>query len=439
MTPTLASRLAAALGDSPLAATWRETAAPFLEHRGGEPAAGWDGGVVRGLARVLATSVEAAGFLARRSALLERLADLDAGYLERRAQELGKEADQAQDLEGLLDALRLLRREETLLATCLDLGDLVDFEQVSVFLSHLAESILRTALLAAREALATGAGAPPLAVVGMGKIGGREFTYESDLDLVFLHEGGTEDVGRAARLAQRLISYLSTMTGAGIAYRVDARLRPSGQQGTLVTSLDAFERYQRGQARTWEHLVLMRARVLAGDAPQAPAVLERTRAAVIARHGNPWPEIAAMRGRVERERVSPDPDLVDYKTGPGGLMDVDFLAAGAALEQGGAPFPAIPSVPALLRHAAGPEVERVLAGYRFLRRLEARARWVAGRPVESLRRSDPSFARLAELMEPGVGADTLVRRIADARVVIRAAFDAVTEAGSVAVLGGRGA
>ncbi len=439
---TLEERLEAALAGTPLAGRWREAAAPLLERGDRDALAELDEAVVRGLARLLASQAEAAGFLARRRSLLARLAALDAGYLERRGAELDADAAlaYAHDLEAWLDELRLLRREETLLAACLDFSGLVPFEAVSAFLSRLAEAIVRAALRVAEEQVASGPGDAPLAVVGMGKIGGREFTYHSDLDLVFLYAGTPGQITRAARVGQRLIAHLSTMTGAGVAYAVDTRLRPSGQQGTLVTSLEAFERYQRDAASTWEHLVLMRARVLADGSGRARAVLERTREAVISATRDPWPEVESMRSQVERERVRGGPELVEFKTGAGGLMDMDFLAEGGVLERGRSGLPEVPSIEALLRHAVqGPRVEGLLEGYRFLRRVEARARWHAGRPVEAVRRDGGALSVVAELVEPGLGASALLERVRRERERIREAFQAVVAARSIAVLeaGGR--
>ena len=110
---------------------------------------------------------------------------------------------------------------------------------MSEYLSIVAEATTRAALALARREL-RGADHGAFAVIGMGKIAGREFTYHSDLDLIFLYGGDTE-IDRASRLGQRLISYLTTMTGAGIAYEVDTRLRPSGQQGMLVASFAGYE------------------------------------------------------------------------------------------------------------------------------------------------------------------------------------------------------
>jgi glutamate-ammonia-ligase adenylyltransferase len=388
-----------------------------------------------GLARLLAIRGELGGFLAHRPALRERVAAAVPESLASRARELEADAPEAPegDLEGALDALRLLRREETCLAACLDLGGVVPFEEASEFLSRLAECIARRALGLAQGRPARGA----LSVLGMGKLAGRELTYHSDLDLIFLYEGGPERVTEASRAGQRLIAYLATQTGAGIAYAVDARLRPSGQQGTLVTGFDPFERYQCEKAETWEHVAVLRSRAIAGDLRRAQEVLDRVHARLLARRERPWAYLAALRQRVVDERSSPSRDVIDFKTGPGGLMDVDFLAGGACLERGAAPFPRYPSVPAMLRAAVrGGRVEQVLEDYRFLRLAEARARLCAGRGVESLQRSDPGLPAVAELVEPGLGPEGLVERIAATRARVRAAWEAVVEADSAAALEG---
>ena len=126
--------------------------------------------------------------------------------------------------------LNLGESDETALAACADLGGLAPFEDVSEYLSLVAETTTRFALDLAHRDLPADASGAGFAVIGMGKIAGREFTYHSDLDLIFLFDGGAEQIARASRLGQRLISYLTTMTGAGIAYAVDTRLRPSGRR-----------------------------------------------------------------------------------------------------------------------------------------------------------------------------------------------------------------
>jgi len=414
-----------------------EANAPFfLSLRGGDACAdAFDGHALVGLARVLATQSEVAGFLAHRPGLLERLAALGDDSLDAREAELAAEPIpvSAAELEDSLDALRLLRREETCFAACHDLAGLAPFPRIADFLSVLAESIAAAALALAQEALSD---APPLGVLGMGKVAGREFTYHSDLDLILLHGGGAGDVDASSRVGQRFITYLTTMTGAGTAYSVDTRLRPSGNQGVLVTSLAAYERYQREQAHTWEHLALLRARAIAGARADAQATLDRVRDHVVARASPPWDEIAPMRRRVEEERTAKSESERRLKTGPGGLMDVDFLAGGAVLERRARSLPELPSIAALLHAAArGERIEAVVRDYHALRVIEARARWCAGRAVETLRTDDPvALDVVAELVEPGLVGGALVERLAELRGRLRAAYDAVMEAGTIAAL-----
>ncbi len=437
MTGSLASRLAEAVAGSALAEPLTLAGAEFIERRGGDDAAlRLQGANLWGLARVLATRPEIAGFLSHRPALLERIAAAEPGCLAARARELQSEATRAtSDLETSLDTLRILRREETCLAASLDLGGLVPFEEVSEFLSILAETIARTALGLARSTLLDARLGPSFAVIGMGKLAGREFTYHSDLDLIFLFRGGTEVVDSASKLAQRLIAYLGTMTGAGIAYAVDTRLRPSGQQGALVTSFAAFERYQSETAQTWEHLALLRARAIAGDESSAQDVLDRVRARVMERAADPWKNLTDLRQRVVAERAGTSPIEVSFKTGAGGLMDVDFLAGGALLEGRPVSPPALPSVAAMLRTAVrGPRVDDLLRDHRFLRVIEARARWVAGRSVEKLDAEGDGLAAVAELVEPGLAPTALLDRIAATRSRVRAAYHAVVEAHTIAAL-----
>jgi [glutamine synthetase] adenylyltransferase / [glutamine synthetase]-adenylyl-L-tyrosine phosphorylase len=440
--PQLERRLAEALGSDRLVRRMHVTAEGFLAKRGGDAAARrLEGGALLGVARVLATSAQAARLLATRPALLESIADCSTetaseALAQRTAKLLeGELALLAPDLETFLDELRILRRSETVFVACLHLGGLVSFSQASYFLSALAENVVRRALFQAQVRTPK---AESLSVVGMGKIGGREFTYHSDLDLIFLQRGGIEAIALASRIGQRLVAYLSTMTAAGVAYEVDTRLRPSGGQGMLVTSFDSFAAYQEREAQVWEHLALMRARPVAGDLPGARDVLARTRARVLSRAGGPWEEVANMRKRVERERAEKDERAgrIAFKTGPGGLMDVDFLASGALLERGGAP-PEVPSNPALLRSVvAGPPLERLLDAYRELRRIEAVSRWVTGRAIEVFDPKSEAFALSAELADSRDGAHGLAACIEASRATIRNAFQEVLSRGSIVALAG---
>ena len=410
----------------------------FLERRSAELAkASLREPAMRGLARVIASSSEMARYLSLRPGFPERLTDADASSLERRGEQLPEAAPDpyGDDLEQFLDESRLFVRDESAFAACLDLAGIVPLEEVSSFLSLLAETMVERALSAA-QARTTEGPERGLSVLAMGKLAGRELTYSSDLDLIFLYEGDPDAVVGASRVAQRLIHYLSTPTGAGVAYAVDARLRPSGGQGMLVTSFDAYARYQREQAQVWEHLALLRARAVAGDLERAAPLLSHVHDEVRARRTRPWEEVARLRARIAAERTDKIGQRVAFKTGPGGLIDVDFLAAGGQLERGadrGAPT--LPSVPVMLAGAAaGPEVEAVLEAYRSLRVVEARARWVAGRATDVLPTEEEPLAVVAELVESGLGSVELLERTHAARKRVREALERVLAAGTVGAL-----
>jgi glutamine synthetase adenylyltransferase len=151
--------------------------------------------------------------------------------------------------------------------------------------------------------------------------------------------------------------------------------------------------------------------------------------------GKPWPYLADLRARVERERTKAGSAPLAFKTGPGGLMDIDFLAGGGLLERGARELPAFPSVGAMLACALPDErTQRLRADYAALRILESRARWVAGRPVEEIPAEGEGLAAIAELVEPGLAPAALLERTQAVRSRIRAAYRAVVEAGSIEAL-----
>jgi glutamate-ammonia-ligase adenylyltransferase len=438
---TLEARLETVLGSSPLRARIANAAAPLVERRGHDAASErLEGLALAGVARAIAASPESGRYLAHRPELLTRLAAVDTAALAKRSAELERVAlpDPAAGLEDFLDALRLLRRDEMLFAACLQMGGLAPFDEVSRFLSLLAETCMRRALGAAEVAHEVELDGSVLAVLGMGKLAGREFTYHSDLDVIFLYRDDFPDSLVASRTAQRFISYVSTMTGAGFAYQVDSRLRPSGQQGALVTTHEAFARYQTEQAAPWEHLALLRSRAIAGDVDRAQKALEQTREKIVRAAPNPWAYVGDMRGRVIDERGVEDEKKAALKAGRGGIMDVEFLAAGALLERGlqvgGTAFPAIPAM--LRATESGPRVEALIADYAFLRRIEACARWHAGRPIETLALQGETAEIVADLVEPGVDAHALAQLLVDARERIAAAFECVAESASIEALSG---
>jgi glutamate-ammonia-ligase adenylyltransferase len=397
--------------------------------------------IARGLARAVASNMECGRYLAHRPELMTQLSRARAATLAERASELLDPAAVERfaaggDLEASLDELRLLRSDETVLTACLDLSDEVPFELASEHLSIVAEGCMSRALALASQQLSVDDRDGPLSVVGMGKLAGRELTYRSDLDLIFLYPDEIEDSQAAAKLAQRMIAYLSTPTGAGVAYEIDARLRPSGRQGALVTSYSAFSSYQTKRAALWEHLALLRARAISGRVDEGQALLERVQRQVVTPARSLWPELSAMRDRVTRERGGASKGQVPFKAGAGGLMDVDFLAAGGLLERGTRLEQGVlPSVPEMLRASSRSNgAPQPLDHYSILRRLEARARWVIGRAVERVSASSDVFPVISELFRAGLSPESLLSEIETARSGVRGAFERVVSAQQIGAL-----
>jgi glutamate-ammonia-ligase adenylyltransferase len=207
-------------------------------------------------------------------------------------------------------------------------------------LAELADGLLRAVLALARRELEAAHGRMPgagFAVIAYGSVGGRELGFDSDLDLVFLHDARGDEVSDGprpldvpryfARLAQKLVSLLGTGTAAGRLYEVDVRLRPDGAKGVLVSSLRSFEDYQRQRAWTWEQQALVRARAVAGDA-ELCAGFAAVRGQVLCQAREPdalKQEVQAMRRRMRAELDRSQGGRFDLKQGDGGLVDLEFL------------------------------------------------------------------------------------------------------------------
>jgi len=233
------------------------------------------------------------------------------------------------DAEAAMDALRHFQHAHTFRLLAQDLAGQLTIERLADHLSALADTILDATLARCWQELRKSAQAPPrFAIIGYGKLGGKELGYASDLDLVFLYEDDDARDGAAelyARLAQRINTWLTSATGAGRLYETDLRLRPDGAAGLLVSSVAAFARYQREQAWTWEHQALTRARFVAGDA-SIGATFEATRDAVLRLQRDPVKlatDIVDMRARMAAEHVNRTP-LFDVKHDTGGMVDIEF-------------------------------------------------------------------------------------------------------------------
>ncbi|MGH7779056.1 MAG: bifunctional [glutamate--ammonia ligase]-adenylyl-L-tyrosine phosphorylase/[glutamate--ammonia-ligase] adenylyltransferase, partial [Candidatus Binataceae bacterium] len=244
------------------------------------------------------------------------------------------------DFESKLDALRAFRHQEFLRVAIADLAGDLEVAEVETELTNLAEAVVETALEIARADIASRHPIPSalrLVVLAMGRLGAGEMTYNSDLDLIFVYDDAADEAAggqmAASRIAQKLIATLESRTREGYAYKLDLRLRPSGNQGPLVTSLAGFRDYHRQSSAVWERQALVRGRVVAGDAHLAEEVEAARREFVFSRPINrkEVQEIAAMRARMEREIGAEDKSRLNLKHGRGGLVDVEFLAQMMAL------------------------------------------------------------------------------------------------------------
>ena len=168
---------------------------------------------------------------------------------------------------------------------------------------------------------------PRFAVIGYGKLGGKELGYASDLDIIFLHDDPHEHAPENyARLAQRLNHWLTTRTGAGVLFETDLRLRPDGASGLMVSSIEAFRRYQRESAWVWEHQALTRARFCAGDAALG-AAFEAERRAILKMKRDEAKlrqEVLAMRQKLLDGHPNRG-ELFDLKHDRGGMIDIEFM------------------------------------------------------------------------------------------------------------------
>ncbi|MEZ5872431.1 MAG: bifunctional [glutamine synthetase] adenylyltransferase/[glutamine synthetase]-adenylyl-L-tyrosine phosphorylase [Nitratireductor sp.] len=261
---------------------------------------------------------------------------------------LASSLSRAPDHESRLDAARIFAAEQKfLIGSRLITGQLSAAQAARAF-ANLAEVLIQAMVetvsteFAVRHGTVSGA---RLCVLGMGRLGSRELTAGSDLDLILLYEHDPDaeyssgDKPLAAsqyfmRLTQRLIAAMSAPTAQGVLYELDFRLRPSGNAGPLATEVNAFLRYQRDEAWTWERLALTRARAVAGD-PQFCEYVERQVSDLLAKPMDRAvldKDVREMRNLIDKEKASPNP--FEVKTVKGGLIDIEFLAQWSVLASG---------------------------------------------------------------------------------------------------------
>ena len=281
-----------------------------------------------------------------------------------------------------LDGLRRFKRREMLRVAVADIAGSVDVDDVGGALADLADACLHAAL---NEEDVT-----RFAVIGMGKLGGRELSYSSDIDVIFVHDTEPEI---AERVAERLMKAIGEVTPEGQAFRIDAALRPEGKSGPLARSLRSAAEYYGRWAATWEYQAQIKARVVAGDLDVGDEFLQITRPLTYrSRLSNEaLAEIRHLKGRMERERIPRGVDPRRHlKLGPGGTSDIEFAVQILQLQHGAAheELRERNTILALeaatqLKLLADDESRWLVDAYRFLARARNRMFFMYGRPFDS--------------------------------------------------------
>jgi len=376
------------------------------------------------LVTTLALAPALAATLGKRPALLEAL--IDPGAL--REFELAPEMS----FEEAMDAARRYHRERSFLIGHRMLHGLIGGSAAGEAFSALADAlVIAMAAAAERETIRKFGPAPGLwSVSALGKLGGREMTATSDLDLLVIYRVEEDGAPQQwfTRFTQRLITALSAPTGEGALYEVDMRLRPSGNAGPVAVRLNAFERYQREDAWTWEHMALTRLRPIAGDAGLLTDVVGAAQS-VLAAPDDPAKisaDIADMRVRLAKEKAD-KAGLWELKQGSGGLIDVEFVVQQALLLRGGDQT-VIPSTQAALDSLetsgdlAVNDVDALRRAHRKLHILQQILRLAVGDKFDPEAASSGLKSRLARGLEVAdfAAAETELSELKSAVTAIRA-------------------
>ncbi len=402
----------------------------------------------------VATSPELADlvlFEARRPTAADARAEIERAFAFAHKDTFDGEDDQAR-IERLVGAVRAAKRRISVQVALADFAGDLDTREATLVLSEVADAVLEAA---ARLSLGLEPGEPVrgLAVIAMGKLGGRDIGYGSDLDVLFLFDpsAGPDDdpVAYFTRRARRVIQYVSMPHVDGTGYALDTRLRPSGSHGLLVVSLDSFARYHaerddaqpRGErAATWERLALLRARHAAGDLELGARMLTIAHRAAYERGGDPREvalDVHRLRQRMERELAREREGRYDVKLGRGGLVDIELAVQLCQLSHGrdarvrttdtGLAIDALNSACAIDDETA----QTLREGYAFLRKLEQRLRVVHDDDTHLVEAGAAGIVPLARRMgfsgaEP---AGELLARYRHVTERVRAAYERIVGVG----------
>jgi glutamate-ammonia-ligase adenylyltransferase len=292
------------------------------------------------VAEIAGSAPRLAAHLAQTPATLDVL--LDADFLEglpprdALAATLHDQLARAPDTEAKLDAARRFAKEQIFRVGVQLIEGRVGADAAGPAFANVAECVVAGLLHAVEGEMTSRVDGGRFAVIAMGKLGGREMTAASDLDLIFVYDAPDMQAAvlHYARLAQRLIAALTVLTGAGGLYEVDMRLRPTGNKGPVAVSLESFRRYHETEAWTWERLALTRARAVAGDAGLCGEVEAVIRATLIAKASDAKLVSDAREMREKLAAQFPGKNRWDLKFAPGGLVDIEFIAQTLQLRRG---------------------------------------------------------------------------------------------------------
>ncbi len=306
-------------------------------------------GLMELIAAIMGTAPRLSRILSKRRRALDAV--LDPGFFGSLPDQASLEAllaaefKSAGDFQEVLDRARLFASEQQLLIGVRVLTGTISAAHAGGAYALLAECIIEAMQAEVEREMVKAHGRVPggaAAVVAMGKLGGREMTASSDLDLILIYDFDAEATMSSGpkplpitqyytRLTQRLISAFTAPTAEGTLYEVDMRLRPSGQKGPVATQLSSFVHYQASEAWTWEHMALTRARVISGP-PALRAAVETAIREVLVKprdRAKTAADVRDMRARIEREKGTRDP--WELKQVRGGLVDLEFIAQYAQL------------------------------------------------------------------------------------------------------------
>jgi glutamate-ammonia-ligase adenylyltransferase len=328
-------------------------------------------------------------------------------------------------LDAKLDALRRHQRWELLRIGACDAFGLLDLRSVTVQLSLLADSLVQVCLsILNPETKPTESG---FAVIAMGKLGGAELNYSSDIDLIFLCR---EDASRFWSLGQRLIKALTDSTGEGFLYRVDMRLRPWGRSGALVNTIDGHIAYLKTHGMLWERQALLKARVIAGDPAVGEEFLRRVEPLLF---GAPVEKIRetirGMKTRIETDLARRGRDWGEVKSGAGSIRDIEFVVQFVQLAYGDQTpkIRSINTLDALVRLADfgwihADEYRRLVSAYSFFRTIEHSLQLMYYKQTHSLpedRRELAFLARRLDFADADQFLDHYERHRASVRAIYR--------------------